>query len=76
MKVQEQSADKVHLRPLRLQDFSRVVGWSRDMEFCFANSWEPSRAEEELYQWWANCINGETADFLRIGIEFEERLVG
>ena len=76
MKVDEKIADKVHLRPLRLQDFSRVVVWSRDMEFCFANSWEPSRAEEELYQWWANCVNGEIADFLRIGIEFEERLVG
>lgn len=76
MKVDEQIAEKVQLRPLRLQDFSRVAEWSRDMEFCFANSWEPSREEEELYQWWANCVNSKMDDFLRIGIEFEERLVG
>lgn len=76
MRVDEQISDKIQLRPLRLQDFNRVVAWSRDMEFCFANSWEPSREEEELYQWWASCVNRNMADFLRVGVEFEGRLVG
>lgn len=76
MEVGEQIAEQIQLRPLRLKDFSRVVEWSRDMEFCFANSWELSREEEELYQWWAACVNGRMDHFLRIGIEFEGRLIG
>ena len=76
MKIEEQMDMQVQLRPLRLKDFSRVMEWSRDMEFCFANGWEPSREKEELYQWWANCVSGKMDDFLRIGIEFEGRLIG
>lgn len=76
MKIKEQLDRRIQLRPLRLKDFSQVVEWSRDMEFCFANGWEPSREKEELYQWWANCVNGRTDDFLRIGIEYEGRLIG
>lgn len=76
MKIKEQLDRRIQLRPLRLKDFSQVVEWSRDMEFCFANGWEPSREKEELYQWWANCVNGTTDHFLRIGIEYEGRLIG
>lgn len=76
MKIVEQMDMQIQLRELRLKDFSQVMEWSRDMEFCFANGWEPSREKEELYQWWANCVNGKMDDFLRIGIEFEGRLIG
>ena len=76
MKPRAEIAEQIQLRALRLNDFGRVVQWSRDVEFCLANGWQPSIEEEELYQWWANCVNGKTENFLRVGIEQEGLLIG
>lgn len=59
-----------------IEDYSIVLNWSRDIDFCSANGWEINRKEEELYQWWHRCVNNQSADFIRMGIEFNDKLIG
>ncbi|KQL36180.1 GCN5 family acetyltransferase [Psychrobacillus sp. FJAT-21963] len=66
----------IKIRPLSIDDYRIVLNWSKDDAFCSANGWEKNRSEEELYKWWFYCISDESEDFIRMGIELEERLVG
>lgn len=59
-----------------MSDFVHVVNWSKDAAFCEANGWEHNRREEELYKWWFHCVNNDAADFIRMGIDLGDRLVG
>ncbi|MEK5058008.1 GNAT family N-acetyltransferase [Paenibacillus sp. FSL H7-0326] len=66
----------VKLRNLRVDDYNSVLNWSKDDSFCSANGWEKDRSPQELYIWWRKCVNNEAEDFIRMGIEFNERLIG
>ncbi|KAA0955911.1 GNAT family N-acetyltransferase [Sporosarcina sp. ANT_H38] len=66
----------IKIRSLSIDDYKIVLNWSKDDTFCSANGWEKNRSEEELYRWWLHCINNDFEDFIRMGIELEERLVG
>lgn len=68
--------DSIMLRPLRIADYEAVLNWSKDDLFCAANDWEKDRDEEELYQWWVRCVNIQAEDFIRLGIEFNGKLIG
>ncbi|MGN7387132.1 GNAT family N-acetyltransferase [Sporosarcina sp. SAFN-015] len=68
--------ESVSLRPLRIADYEAVLNWSKDDLFCAANDWEKNRDEEELYQWWVRCVNIQAEDFIRLGIEFNGKLIG
>lgn len=66
----------VNLRPLTMEDFPSVLNWSKDEIFCQANGWELNRDQDELYRWWLRCVKNDTRDFVRIGIEYDDRLIG
>ncbi|TYS54428.1 GNAT family N-acetyltransferase [Sutcliffiella horikoshii] len=66
----------IQLRALQIEDFPVVVKWSKDHAFCLANGWETGRNEDELFSWWHNCVHNHSHNFLRLGIEFESRLIG
>jgi [ribosomal protein S5]-alanine N-acetyltransferase len=64
------------LRPLKMDDYGNVLRWSRDDIFCLANGWETNRKEAELYKWWHSVVTTSKDDFLRLGIEYKEQLIG
>lgn len=64
------------IRPLTIKDYESILRWSRDDSFCSANGWELNRSPEELYRWWHICVNNIAKDFIRMGIEFNDKLVG
>jgi len=66
----------IKIRPLTINDYEAVLKWSKDDSFCSANGWELNRSPEELYRWWLKCVNNVAEDFIRMGIEFNEKLVG
>lgn len=66
----------VKIRPLTIKDFYYVLRWSKDNTFCSANDWDEDRDEQELYEWWRYCVNNVSEDFIRLGIEVEDTLVG
>ncbi|GAA0384780.1 hypothetical protein [Paenibacillus motobuensis] len=66
----------INLRSITLDDYEAVLGWSRNELFCSANGWEQNRGEEELYKWWAACVHMSADDFIRKGIEYDQRLIG
>ncbi|WP_342515667.1 GNAT family N-acetyltransferase [Sutcliffiella sp. FSL R7-0096] len=66
----------IKLRALQVQDFDSVMRWNKDKAFCLANGWETGRSEDELYVWWINCVKRQSPDFLRMGIQYESRLIG
>jgi [ribosomal protein S5]-alanine N-acetyltransferase len=68
--------NNIQIRPITLDDFDTVLRWSKDEKFCLANGWKPNRNPIEIYRWWQNCVNNKDDDFLRLGIEFNHRLVG
>lgn len=68
--------NSIQIRSITLEDFSTVLRWSRDEKFCLANGWKTNQDPVELYRWWKNCVNNKDDDFLRLGIEFNHRLVG
>lgn len=68
--------ESIALRPLRIDDYDSVLYWSKDELFCSANEWELNRNEEELYEWWLRCVNNEAADFIRMGIDLNGKLIG
>ncbi|MFD1204241.1 MULTISPECIES: GNAT family N-acetyltransferase [Sporosarcina] len=67
---------EISLRPLQINDFDDVLKWSKDDGFCMANGWEKNRDRDELYQWWQKCVNNKAHNFIRLGIEFEGKLIG
>jgi len=68
--------ESITLRPLHINDYEAVLNWSKGDKFCSANGWETNRNEEELYRWWAYCVNNKAEDFIRLGIEYNEKLIG
>jgi len=66
----------IKIRPLSIDDYEIVLNWSKDENFCLANGWEKNRNEEELYQWWVHCVNIVSEDFIRMGVEYKEKLIG
>jgi RimJ/RimL family protein N-acetyltransferase len=64
------------IRPITKDDFPYVLDWSKDEHFCKANQWELNREEDELFEWWLHCVNPEVTDFVRLGIEYEGKLIG
>jgi len=68
--------ESITLRPLHIDDYEAVLNWSKDEKFCIANEWETNRNEEELYRWWVHCVDNKAEDFIRLGIEFNEKLIG
>lgn len=66
----------IKIRPVTINDYETVLKWSRDDSFCSANGWELNRSPEEIYKWWLNYVNNSAKDFIRMGIEFNNQLVG
>lgn len=66
----------IRLRAIALDDYDRVLAWSRDKLFCASNEWESDRDEQELYRWWEACVTKPIAGFVRKGIEYQGQLVG
>ncbi|MGE7694955.1 GNAT family N-acetyltransferase [Lysinibacillus sp. NPDC094177] len=71
-----EDAKKIIFRPLKNDDYNFVHHWSMDEKFCEANGWRKNQNEENLYNWWQYCVNMNSKDCIRLGIEYEERLIG
>lgn len=69
-------ANSIKIRPIIIDDYRIVFNWSKDDKFCLANGWEKNRSDEEVYEWWLRCVNHVSDDFIRMGIECNERLIG
>ncbi|WP_456278674.1 GNAT family N-acetyltransferase [Bacillus sp. AK128] len=76
MDMNVKSNQAIKIRPITIDDFENVLAWSKDLSFCLANDWEKNRDEKELYSWWLHCVNNLAEDFIRLGIEMENRLIG
>ncbi|WP_223067346.1 GNAT family N-acetyltransferase [Paenibacillus caui] len=76
MDVENNNLQSIKIRPLIINDYGIVLNWSKDDTFCSANGWDKHRSAAELYQWWLHCVNNAAEDFVRMGIEFNEKLVG
>ena len=66
----------IKLRKIAMDDFPDVLKWSKDVPFCKANGWQLNQDEKELFQWWSNCVQNTSDTFLRMGIEYEAKLIG
>lgn len=66
----------IRIRPITVNDYKEVIKWSKDDRFCAANGWEKNRSDGELYQWWLRCVNNVSEDFYRMGIEYNQKLIG
>lgn len=71
-----EDAKNIIFRTLKNDDYHFVLHWSKDEKFCEANGWEKNQDEEGLYNWWQHCLNMNRKDFIRVGIEYEDRLIG
>lgn len=68
--------DHIKIRPITEEDYVYVLKWSKNDKFCLANDWETNRNELELFKWWLHCVNDLPEDFIRMGIEMENKLIG
>ncbi|AST93700.1 GNAT family N-acetyltransferase [Sutcliffiella cohnii] len=66
----------IKLRQIAMDDFPDVHKWSKDATFCKANGWQLNQEDKELFQWWSNCVQNTSDTFLRMGIEYEAKLIG
>lgn len=64
------------LRPLKFTDFPQVLLWNQDIQFCEANGWSLNQDEERLFRWRGMFVNNTSNDFFRIGIEWDQKLIG
>ncbi|MFD1929578.1 GNAT family N-acetyltransferase [Sporosarcina siberiensis] len=69
-------SDLIRIRPITIEDFGFVLKWSTNDRFCLANDWDINRNEQELYKWWLHCVSNLSEDFIRMGIEIENKLIG
>lgn len=76
MDIENNILHSIKIRQLSIDDYKIVLNWSKDDNFCLANGWGKNRSDDELYRWWFHCVNNESNDFIRMGIEFNEKLVG
>lgn len=74
--IDKELSQDIKIRPLTIDDYEMVLKWSKDDSFCLANGWEVNRSPEELYKWWLNCVNNVAEDFIRMGIELNQKLIG
>ena len=70
------NSNEISFRKLKLEDFNVVLNWNQDEQFCEANSWPENRDNDELFQWWNWCVTKQSKDFIRLGIEYENTLIG
>ncbi|XEC96653.1 GNAT family N-acetyltransferase [Paenibacillus tarimensis] len=63
------------VRPLSITDFECVLSWSKDEVFCTSNGWR-KRSDEEIRQWWVQCVNNVSDNYIRKGIEYRGRFIG
>ena len=66
----------IAIRPLSIDDYEIVLEWSKDDQFCSANGWELNRDEVELFRWWSYCVNNDADDFIRLGIDYDGKMIG
>ncbi len=76
MRLKEGSIHDLNIRPITIEDYEYVLSWSKDDQFCLANGWEKNREAEELYSWWLHCVNNMDDNFIRKGIEWNQKLIG
>ncbi|AFZ68627.1 GNAT family N-acetyltransferase [Deinococcus peraridilitoris] len=66
----------VRLRPITSDDFSTIVRWSEDREFCLAIDWSVDLSRAQVEEWWTRILSDPGDDFLRLGVERGGQLVG
>jgi len=76
MNVKANNDEVITIRPITKGDFDEVLNWSKDPVFCAANDWEKNRSKKELYKWWIYCVENQVDDFIRLGIERGNKLIG
>lgn len=74
--MENKNLQSIRIRPITIDDFNFVLDWSKDERFCMANDWELNRNEEELSKWWLHCVNYDANDFIRLGIEYDGKIIG
>lgn len=72
----DENAKGISFRALKLEDYDVVLNWNKDERFCEANGWQKNRDKDELFQWWNHCVDKQRNDFIRFGIEYNNRLIG
>ncbi|MGN7410990.1 GNAT family N-acetyltransferase [Sporosarcina sp. SAFN-010] len=76
MNLKVECSDLIKIWPIAEEDYGYVLKWSKNDQFCLANDWELNRNEQELYKWWLHCVNNLPEDFIRMGIELDNKLIG
>ena len=76
MVAAQKPSPHIKIRPISIDDFEAVLKWSKDDSFCLTNGWEINRKPDELFRWWLLCVENNSAHFIRMGIELNEKLVG
>lgn len=66
----------VSLRPLRPGNEEAAVRWAADPEFCLAAGWTVGLAPRKVREHWRRVAASVGPDFLRLGLELSERMVG
>lgn len=46
------------------------------MSFALPNGWELNRDPLELLDWWKHCVENNSDRFVRMGIEYQQQLIG
>ena len=72
----DKNTSSIKIRPISIADYEAVLKWSQNEIFCLANQWELNRDSNEVYAWWLKCVNNRSENFVRMGIEFEGKLIG
>jgi [ribosomal protein S5]-alanine N-acetyltransferase len=66
----------IKLRPIASSDYDAVLKWSQNETFCLANQWERNQDCHEVYSWWMKCVTNTSKSFIRMGIEYDGKLIG
>ncbi|WP_310583326.1 GNAT family N-acetyltransferase, partial [Deinococcus sp.] len=66
----------VFLRPVTPADFGSLHEWNQDETFCRAAGWTPGLIRRAVNASWKRLLAAPERDFLRLGIESDEQLVG
>ena len=64
------------LRPLTPADLGSLHEWNQDEAFCRAAGWTPGLIRRAVNASWKRLLAAPERDFLRLGIESDEQLVG
>lgn len=73
---EDKNAYSIKIRPISISDYEAVLKWSQNEIFCSANQWQLNRDSNEVYSWWLKCVNNTSENFIRLGIEFDGKLIG